>query len=173
MGQIIKVNFEHPANLGVLHYLEEVQGEANSLKLPPSISPDDVEDPYINLSTHPDVVSRLWNEITKDLPERCAWVVYGRPVLVQPKSGVILGMGSGTPTYALRLPEPARSEAVREGAKTIWTYNDAWRKELGPEHNTVLDLANLGQDWVFGNWLSNESRWCLAAYHSAALDFPQ
>jgi hypothetical protein len=173
MSYIIKVNFGHPANTGILRYLEGMQEEAKSLKLFPSISPDDIEDLYTSLSTHPEVVSRLWNEITKDLPERCAWVVYGRPVLVQPESGVIFGMGSGTPTYALRLPEPARSEAVSEGAKTIWTYNNAWHKELGPGHNTVLDLASWGQDWVFGNWLSNESKWCLAAYHSAALDFPQ
>lgn len=172
MGQIIKVDFGHPANAGILHYLKEMQEETASLKLPPSLSPVDVKDPHYNLGTHPDVVSRLWNEIPKDLPERCEWVVYGSPVLVQPEIGVIFGVGLGT-TYALRLPEPARSEAVNKGAKTIWTYNDAWRKELGPEHNTVLDLAIWGPGWVFGKWLSDESRWCLAAYHSAALDLPQ
>ena len=170
MDQIVEVNLGHPANAGILHYLKLAQQGTTSLKLPPSASPDDVEDPCHNLSTHPDVVLRLWNEITNGLPEHCEWVVYGKPVPVRPVTGVIFGMGSGTPTYALRLPEPARSEAVSKGAKTVWTYNDAWREELGPQHSIVLDLATWRPGWVFGAWLSDEIEWCLAAYHSAALD---
>ena len=162
------VNFGHPANRGILRFLKEMQDESDLPKHPPSISPDDVEEPYIRLGTHPDVVTRLWDELTTHLPVSCAWCVYGKPVLVRPDTGVIFGMGSGTPTYALRLPEWERSEAVRLGAKTVWTYNDAWLKELGPEHNTTLNLATWGQDWIFGKRQADEPYWCLAAYHHAA-----
>ena len=164
---MINVNFGHPANAGVLRHLKGMQNESDLPKHTLSISPDDVEEPYFRLGTHPDVVTRLWDELTIFLPKRCTWVVYGTPVLVQPASGIIFGMGSGVPTYALRLPEQAQSEAVRQGAKTVWTYNDAWLKGLGREHDTVLDLASWGPNWVFGNWLPDECDWCLAAYRYA------
>ena len=168
MGQVITVSFKHPANKGILRYLASRQDEADLINYPPSQSPDKVDSPYMRLGTHPDVVTRLWDELTTHLPVSCAWVVYGKPVLVRPDTGIIFGMGSGVPTYALRLPEQERSEAPGLGAKTVWTYNDAWLKELGPEHNTVLDLAIWGPDWVFGNRQADEPDWCLAAYHHAA-----
>jgi len=173
MSQIISVNFGHPANAGILRYLASRQDEADLPNCPPSLSPDEVDGPYMRLGTHPDVVTRLWDELTTHLPVGCAWVVYGKPVLVRPDTGIIFGMGSGIPTYALRLPEQARSEAIRLGAKTVWTYNDAWLKELGPEHNTVLDLATWGPDWVFGNWQVEECDWCPAAYHHATPTEPE
>ena len=78
----------------------------------PACSPESVQDPYIHLGTHPELVSRLWDRITSALPVRCNWVVYGAPVLVRPDTGIIFAFAGGTSTYALRLPPKQRAELV-------------------------------------------------------------
>src|SRR5688572_19880145 len=105
----LQVAFEHPANAGVVRHLRSV-GSVSVARDTPSRSPDAVDDPYMNLGTHPDLVLRLWQEITKDLPARCDWVVYGAPALVRPDSGIVFGYAGGTHTYALRLPPAERAE---------------------------------------------------------------
>jgi hypothetical protein len=160
------VDFRHPANTGLLKMLKsehpEIE-EENAEK-----SPDTLRSYYEELETHPDVIRRIWDEVSIDLPEDCRWIVYQRPILCHPSTGVIFGWASGTPTYALRLPEKERTEALSAGAKTTWTYNDAWTKNLAPEYNSVLNLSDWGIEWVFGRWDLDERRWCLAAYHAAA-----
>jgi hypothetical protein len=32
----------------------------------------------------------------------------------------------------------------------------------------ALDLAQIGDDWVLGNWRSEEVEWCRAAFRQAA-----
>ena len=148
------ISWERAENAGVLRHLS---GGWDGTRIGPSASPADVADPYMTLGTHPDVVERLWDELGGCLPEPCRWVVYGRPALVHPRSGIVFGFAGGTHTYALRLPPEERARAVQAGARREHTYGDGSR----------LDLDALGDAWVLGAWLAPEPEWCLAAYAHA------
>jgi hypothetical protein len=158
MSSHIKVNFEHPFNAGFLRNFERRARAWVKAKKPLSVSPDSIDDPYYHLGTHPELVARLWREITVKLPMDCRWVVYGAPTLVHPQSGIIFAFAGGTFTYALRLPERERQEALQAGAERVHTY----------PNGSKFDLADIGPEWVFGNWLKDEDRWCLAAFLFAA-----
>ncbi len=149
----MEVDFNHPSNAGILRYL----GQYKAPTVDASQSPDSIRNPYYNLGTHPDLVARLWDEITKNLPEKCNWVVYRCPVLVHPKTGIIFGFAGGTHTYGLRLPNREREEALRAGAPSRHTYSD----------KSTLEISEIGLEWVFGYWLTGEDRWCLAGYEYA------
>ena len=149
------MKFDHPENERVLRCLKRHWDGTppQNLSAPPS-----VYELYSNaLGTHPDLADYFWNSLTAKLPERCAWVAYGNPVLVRPKSAVIFGFAGGTHTYALRLPEEAMREAVVAGAKRIHIYSNG----------TQLSLADVGDEWIFGGWFKEEPAWCLSAYHMA------
>lgn len=144
-----------PANAGVLRYLGRnaaVDGR------PPSQAPGEVEQPYLRLGTHPELVERLWDKLGGALPEDCRWVAHGWPVLIHPTSGVIFGFAGGTHAYALRLPAAERAQALAAGAATVHHY----------PASRALDLADVGPEWVLGRWYADEPAWCLAAYHFAA-----
>lgn len=150
------------ANAAVLRFLE---ARARQYNFPPQaieIQPASMPKPY---GTHPDLVERLWEGLTKRLPVDCHWVVHGTPVLVRPSSGVIFGMAFGSSTYALRLPLEVRNRALAAGAKRFYRYraNAAAKVEA-----LTVDLAEVGDDWVFGAWLPGEEEWCLAAFQAAA-----
>jgi hypothetical protein len=133
----LNVAFDDPANAKVLAFLA-AQGDVRpeNRSAPPS-----VYDLHRNsLGTHPDLAARLWDEITVKLPERCAWVVHGRPVLVNPTSGILFGYARGTHEYALRLPDAERIPGLRSGEP--------------------------GEEWVLGDWHKAEPDWCLAAYRA-------
>lgn len=127
-------------------------------------SPESVPDIYYSLGTHPDLVERLWDQLTVKLPAECRWIVYGAPVLVHSSSGIIFAFAGGTHTYALRLPAREREEALRAGAKRLYEY-PAY-PSLGIEAST-LNLDDIGKEWVFGGWFKGEEDWCLAAYQFA------
>ena len=120
-----------------------------------SQSPESIN--WLKLGTHPDLVERLWREITVSLPQACQWVVYGSPALVHREVGVVFGWAGGTHTYGLRLAEPQRAQAIAAGAQTIHRYSNG----------DCLDVARLGEEWVLGNWLNAELQWCLHAYEHA------
>jgi len=126
--------------------------------LPAVARPEKFARPYDSLGTHPDLVARLWDEITTLLPSDCKFVLFGAPVLMHPDSGIVFGFAGGTHTYALRLPEPVRQEALAAGATRVKTY----------PRRLSLDLENIGPEWVFCSWLKGEERWCLSAYEFAA-----
>ncbi|MBI5118662.1 hypothetical protein HZA56_19515 [Candidatus Poribacteria bacterium] len=152
-ARVPKVNLEHQANGGILRYLRSgSKGHSQ-----PSAAPEDIQNPYYDLGTHPEIVARIWDEITVKLTTDCRCVVYGAPALVHPESGIIFGFAGGTQTYALRLPEPERREAIRKGAEQVHTYMDG----------SKLDLKDFGKEWVFGGWFDIEAEWCLAAYEFA------
>jgi hypothetical protein len=155
------VDFEHPANTGLIAYFAARPGWLLSDE-PLSRDPATMPQPYLNLGTHPDIVERLWDQITVLLPEACPWVLYHRPVLVHPWNGVVFAFAQGVPTYALRLPEKERLEALAAGAKTEFTYTAENRQ------TKTLDLKAIGEEWVLGSWSEREARWCLAAYDYAA-----
>ena len=154
------MSFTHPANRGLVAYL---QGR-NTGACPRELNPADVADPYYTLGTHPEIVERLWDELGGALPERCRWILLGRPVLVHPRTGVVFGFAGGSLTYALRLPESERDTATAAGAKTVHEY-PAY-PELNVEAST-FDLAEFGPEWVFGGWFKSEDQWCRAAFDAA------
>ncbi len=146
----MEIDIDHPANAGILTYLRSRLSTVGAA----SQSPESIDDPYYNLGTHPDLVTRLWDQVTVDLPERCNWVVYRRPALVHPRTGIIFAFATGTHVYAFRLPERDRLAAIRAGATKLHTFMDG----------TSLDVSTIGDEWVFGSWLAGEAAWCAAAY---------
>jgi hypothetical protein len=147
-------DLSHPANAAVCRYLE---GRGRPT-LPPLARPEDVYNPYLNLGTHPDLVARLWDEIAASLPADCRFVVFGTPALVRPDSGIVFGFAGGTHTYALRLPETVRTQALAAGAERVKQY----------PRQPPFDLDVIGPEWVFGAWLEGEDLWGRAAYEFAA-----
>ena len=115
--------------------------------------------------THPDLVMRLWDDLGKLLPEDCHAVVYGSPVLIRPSSKIIFAFAGGTHTYAFRLPGDVRELAMKAGATRVFQYR-AYR-ELAA-HASTFDLANIGDEWVFGSWLDGEEAWIKTAYDFAS-----
>ena len=111
------LNVDHPANRGVISYLGDPQRLARSVSAAASrteCTPADIPDPYYTLGTHPDLVTRLWDELAHELPVDCRCVVFGTPALVRPDSGVLFGFAGGPHTYALRLPPALRASACRQ-----------------------------------------------------------
>lgn len=157
-GRTMNVNLEHPANRGVLECLRSTWSRRESKEVSTlAASPASVRQPYERLGVHPDLVRRLWNELTRDLPESCQWIVYHRPALVSPKSGVIFGFALGTMCYGLRLDAFTHDAALETGATDSYVFGSGrtiWSHELGT-------------GWVFGRWLANEPKWCLAAFEFA------
>jgi len=147
-------DLRQPANAALCLYLEG-RGRTN---LPPLARPDEVPRPYDTLGTHPDLVARLWDELAASLPTDCRFVVFGTPALVRPDSGIVFGFAGGTHTYALRLPDDVRRDALAAGAKRVMTY----------PRQAPFDLDAIGPEWVFGAWLRGEDLWGRAAYEFAA-----
>jgi hypothetical protein len=147
-------DLRQPANAALCRHLEG-RGRTN---LPPLARPHEVARPYDSLGTHPDLVARLWDEIAASLPADCRFVVFGTPALVRPDSGIVFGFAGGTHTYALRLPEAVRKEALAAGAERVMRY----------PRQAPFDLDVIGPEWVFGAWLPGEGLWGRAAYEFAA-----
>jgi len=164
MDHEIKVNFEHPANSGILKCLSSPERLKRSVSVArdyPSCSPESVYDPYMKLGTHPDLLEYFWDKVAIKLPMKCRWIVYGTPVLVNPVSGVIFGFAQGTSTYAFRLPPKEFQEAINAGASRVHTYPAI------PSLNkavSIFDLKDIGKEWIFLSWLKMETDLCLAAY---------
>jgi hypothetical protein len=158
------INFAHPANCRLLAYFQSRNERGHESELDPAT----VDNPYYTLGTHPEIVERLWDDLGSTLPMRCRWVMYGRPVLVHPSSGVVFGYAGGTLTYALRLPPIERAAAVKAGAKTIHEYPAYAGLDVAASR---LDLGDdFGPEWVFGGWLGGEEAWCRAAFDYAGKD---
>lgn len=124
------------------------------------LSPDDVARPYESLGTHPDLVARLWDELGGCLPADCRRIFCGTPALMHPVTGIVFGFAGGTHTYALRLPDATRAAALAAGAERLKTY---------PVNQPSFNLDDIGPEWVFGRWKSDEPAWCLAAYEFAGI----
>jgi hypothetical protein len=147
---------DHPANAGLRRYRESHQIRRN---IPPLARPDEVTRPYDSLGTHPDLVARLWHELPAKLPVDCRVIFYGGPALMHPTTGVVFAFAGGTHTYALRLPEAERSDALRAGATRVKHY----------PAGQSFDLTEVGDQWVFCGWFRGEEEWCLAAFELAAV----
>ena len=110
--------------------------------------------PIERLTTHPDLIDRVWKTLGGAIPPSCARFVHGVACLVQDRSGIVLAFGWGT-EYALRLPPTELDKAILDGASPVmrWAGGD------------VTDLsAELGPDWVWGKYADAEPQWVAAAY---------
>jgi hypothetical protein len=164
------VRFDHPANAGILALLGDparLKGSVSVAKDRPSCAPHEIAGPSTKLGTHPELLERLWDELGGKLPSDCRRIVHGTPVLVHPQSGVIFAFCGGTLTYALRLPLAERQAALRAGAETVWEY-PAY-PALGIKASR-LDLARIGEEWVFGGWRAGEEAWCRASFDAAGCE---
>lgn len=139
---------EHPLNAGVLAYLGR-DGDA------PGVAPPDGHgDPYFGAGSHPDVVTRIWDELGSSMPRSRRCLVCGKPALVLRGSGLVVAVALGT-AYAIRLSPPVFREALRAGAETEHRFSTV---------RTVLDLeSTFGDGWVFGTWHESEPTWCASS----------
>ena len=146
---------DHPANAGLRRYREPRYQRPG---MPPLTFPDQVVQPYFTLGTHPDLVARLWDELPARIPVDCRVIFYGGPALMHPTTGIVFGFAGGTHTYALRLPDAERAEAVRAGATRVKHY---------PGGQPSFALDEIGEEWVFCGWFRGEEAWCRAAFEFA------
>ena len=112
---------------------------------------DTVKDPYYSLGTHPALVEQLWR-LDDGLPKRCRWMVWGRPALVHPDTGIIFAVALGSIGIVARLPEG-------------FAESPGTRRPLGK--GRVYDIGGAGPDWAFLPSAHAEAA-CEAAYELAA-----
>lgn len=147
------------ANARLVRYFESRRKEFNHPKPRPGAgSYKDVH------GTHPDLVDRLWNELGGVLPEDCHAVLYGSPILARRSSSIIFAFAGGTHTYAMRLPPDVRAAAMAAGATRVYQYRAYPALKIDA---SALDLAEIGDEWVFCHWLKGEEDWITSAYDYA------
>lgn len=154
MKQVIKLDVQNQLNAGVLNYLQRAW---NTRPEPHNCAPEDFSDPYKQLETHPELVGWLWDNMSAKLPKACQWIVYGKPVLIHPKTGVIFGFGHGDLVIGLRLELDKIGEAIMAGMEDEVEFDDG----------TSLYSDDIGHDWVFCTWTEDDPDWCLCAYEAA------
>ena len=142
-----------PSNQGVLNHLRKNHGDKDPIA-PSTAHPY----PHLQLGSHPDIVTRVWEELGDTLPMDCKAIVYGTPALVNPNNGAILALAYGT-AYVIKIPENKVSAALACGCKA----EQAW---AGGAKTNVAELFGTG--WLFGGWCSDEKLWLLDTYHDVA-----
>lgn len=144
-----RVDPNHPANAPVLQTLRAANPDGK-----PLARPEEVNDPYFECGSHPDIVERVWERVGKWLPEQARCILFGTPVLVQPASGVVLAACMGS-SYMLRVPAARLGTALTSGFRQTHT----WKR------GDVTDLTTeFGSDWVFGAFEDAEVDWCQEAF---------
>lgn len=139
---------DHSANASVIRSLSRRKGAFLSVVGPDAF--DDPYYPYLGCGSHPDIVSRVWDELGRGLPPSCRRILCGTPVLIEPETGLVLAICYGT-RYALRVPDGAMPAALQAGCKVAHRWGD--------DH--VTDLATeFGDNWVFGCFARAEEQWC-------------
>jgi hypothetical protein len=144
------------ANLPLLRHLSGRYGHLNKYWAEnPSCSPEDVG-PAPALGTRPDLVNWLWKHIHSRIPLSRPWVVLGTAVLAHPDSEIVFAFAAGT-RYALRLPAHTRKLAIAAGAK----------RKTGTG-GSAMDLATIGDEWVFGTGPRDAEEWWDSAFEYSA-----
>jgi preprotein translocase subunit Sss1 len=123
---------------------------------PLSQSLNEVADPWFGLGTHPDIIEALW-KLDDALPQRCRWVLWGRPALVHPDTGIVFAVGFGTIGFVLRLTADILRGADPKRASVIKRGNPG----------QTYDIASAGPEWRFIALAPSAIEWCGAAYDFA------
>ncbi len=145
------VDIDNPLNKEILHYLNTERRRFER----PCAPPQTVADPYLSLGSHPGVVTRLWDDLGKELPPDCRCLIFGNPSLLHRESGIVFATALGD-SYALRVPKKQLKKILKHGAKQGSGHVGSARK---------LNLKKLfGRDWVFGTWLKREKAWLNDTY---------
>jgi hypothetical protein len=134
-----------PRNEGVLRYLGQgvAPGEVSVARPGPDTD-------TWRLGAHPDLVQRLWEGLNAALPADARFLVAGGAALVDPASGLVIGVALGT-QYAIRLVSDGLAAAHAAGFETRHTFATVGRS---------LDLeATFGPGWVFGRHDDREGEW--------------
>ena len=140
----------HPANRQPLRRLRE-----DAPKARPLTPAAEALDPYYRAGSHPEIVGWLWDRLGEGRPPESRCLVYGRPCLVQPVSGVLLAIGYGT-QYLVRLLEADMPAALAADCERVHRWGgDA------PDMDAVEEL---GPDWAFGSFAKEMREWAQAAY---------
>src|SRR5580698_2622932 len=131
---------------------------AKPVNPPPPLSQplEAVSNPFYELGTHPDIVSQLW-KLDSSLPQSCRWILWGKPSLVHPESGVIFAVGFGTIGIVMRLPPDVLAQTAPELVLRKTKRNPGQAFDIGP----------IGPEWRFVRPPAPASDWCLAAYRFA------
>jgi hypothetical protein len=124
----------------------EKRARPGSAKFAP---PGDPKRDYLGAGSHPDMVTRIWEDINVALPVDCRALVYGTPALVRPDTHLLLAVTFGT-QYIVRASQRAMKEGLPAGVTTVFTWSN----------KKTTDLADFGPDWVFGKWRPQEIEWC-------------
>jgi hypothetical protein len=123
---------------------------------PLSQSIDQVPQPWFGLGTHPDIITALW-KLDEQLPQKCRWVLWGRPALVHPETGVVFAAAFGTIGIVLRLPPDILRGAEPPAASVTR------RRGAGQNH----DIGPAGPEWRCISPGPSTAEWCRAAYDFA------
>ena len=147
-----EVHLDVPANADVLAWL---RGRAPDAALGrPGTAGD-----RAHLATKEDLVDRLWDACTAELPTECTFVVHDHAALVRHDTGVVFALVIGNGLLALRLPPD--SMAV---------------ESVGPRYgrsHVGMPAYDIGEGWMIVPLFAELAPvWCLRAYGHAAVDEP-
>jgi hypothetical protein len=142
----IFVDASNPDNHLPLQWLRAREPYAHPLMLPA-----DHPDPYQEAGCHPELVEWFWHRLAAKLPDQARCLIYGTPTLVQPISGVVLGVGMGT-QCCLRVHPDDLTAAAKLQCTPVHDWSSSGdvtdlRKELGP-HWVFVACENEARHWL-------------------------
>lgn len=139
------VRWDHPANQGVLAALRQRRPNDHHID-------QQAEDGTVVPGASAEIAAYVFETLKAALPDTCRWIVYSRPALVHPKSGVIFAFGIGDDCVALRLPLDERGPS--------WTDECVLADDC-------ISVDEIGADWSFMQGFASASE-PVAAYEYAA-----
>jgi len=143
---------ENMRNQSLINYLN-TEGYAVGLKF--IVDEKQIEKHKLNVGTHPDVIEMLWGDHTKEIPIRCQAILLGRPVLVNPNTGIVFGLAEGTNPPLLRLPETDRVNLLEKGGGILLSDLDG----------VYANARDIGNDWIYCfSFIDNLEKYFLSAY---------
>ncbi|OGW81675.1 MAG: hypothetical protein A3G33_08450 [Omnitrophica bacterium RIFCSPLOWO2_12_FULL_44_17] len=152
------VNFQSEKNKACLNYIKPKRKAESNFADSIECDPKATRKSYHELGMYEEVVKMFWDDITKKLPCDCRWILYGRPVLVNPKNGIVFGFIFSNVSFAFRLPQELRTDETTKYGHT--------KQELFREGSIdIVDI--LGQDWLlfYAKEPDVVSRTCAIAYN--------